>query len=106
MTDATGTARFSVPAGIYSITASKVTDDAYFRHVCNGSMADIAIGANNTSVALPVTLTTMQTANPIVIKELYVGGCQKNDSSGKFAIDKCIITILTSLCPSTMWALA
>lgn len=91
MTDATGTARFSLPAGIYSISASKVTDDAYFRHVCNGSMADIAIGANNTSVALPVTLTTMQTANPIVIKELYVGGCQKNDGSGKFAIDKCII---------------
>ena len=91
MTDATGIAHFSVPAGIYSISASKVTDDAYFRHVCNGSMADIAIGANNTSVALPVTLTTMQTANPIVIKELYVGGCQKNDGSGKFAIDKCII---------------
>ena len=91
MTDATGTARFSVPAGIYSITASKVTDDAYFRHVCNGSMADIAIGANNTSVTLPVTLTTMQTTNPIVIKELYVGGCQKDDGSGKFARDKCII---------------
>lgn len=91
MTDATGTAHFSIPAGIYSISASKVTDDAYFRHVCNGLMADIAIGANNTSVALPVTLTTMQTANPIVIKELYVGGCQKNDGSGKFAIDKCII---------------
>ena len=91
MTDATGIAHFSVPAGIYSISASKVTDDAYFRHVCNGSMADIVIGANNTSVALPVTLTTMQTANPIVIKELYVGGCQKNDGSGKFAIDKCII---------------
>lgn len=90
-TDATGTARFNLPAGIYSISASKVTDDAYFRHVCNGSLADIAIGSGSTTVALPVTLTTMQTANPIVIKELYVGGCQKNDGSGKFAIDKCII---------------
>lgn len=90
-TDATGTARFNLPAGIYSISASKVTDDAYFRHVCNGSLADIAIGSGSTTVALPVTLTTMQTANPIVIKELYVGGCQKNDGSGKFALDKCII---------------
>ena len=90
-TDATGTARFNLPAGIYSISASKVTDDAYFRHVCNGSLADIAIGSSATTVALPVTLTTMQTANPIVIKELYVGGCQKNDGSGKFALDKCII---------------
>lgn len=90
-TDATGTAHFNLPAGIYSISASKVTDDAYFRHVCNGSLADIAIGSGTTTVALPVTLTTMQTANPIVIKELYVGGCQKNDGSGKFALDKCII---------------
>lgn len=90
-TDATGTAHFNLPAGIYSISASKVTDDAYFRHVCNGSLADIAIGSGSTTVALPVTLTTMQTANPIVIKELYVGGCQKNDGSGKFALDKCII---------------
>lgn len=90
-TDATGTAHFNLPAGIYSISASKVTDDAYFRHVCNGSLADIAIGSGSTTVALPVTLTTLQTANPIVIKELYVGGCQKNDGSGKFALDKCII---------------
>lgn len=90
-TDATGTAHFNLPAGIYSISASKVTDDAYFRHVCNGSLADVAIGSGSTTVALPVTLTTMQTANPIVIKELYVGGCQKNDGSGKFALDKCII---------------
>ena len=42
-------------------------------------------------MALPVTVTAMQTANPILIKELYVGGCQKNDGSGKFAKDKCII---------------
>ena len=91
MTDGSGTARFTLPAGIYSVSASKVTDDAYFRHVCNGSLADIAIGSGTTTVALPVTVTAMQTANPILIKELYVGGCQKNDGSGKFAKDKCII---------------
>ena len=91
MTDGSGTARFTLPAGIYSVSASKVTDDAYFRHVCNGSLADIAIGSGTTTVALPVTVTAMQTANPILIKELYVGGCQMNDGSGKFAKDKCII---------------
>ena len=91
MTDGSGTARFTLPAGIYSVSASKVTDDAYFRHVCDGSLADIAIGSGTTTVALPVTVTAMQTANPILIKELYVGGCQKNDGSGKFAKDKCII---------------
>ena len=46
ITDGSGTARFTLPAGIYSVSASKVTDDAYFRHVCNGSLADIRC-ANN-----------------------------------------------------------
>jgi hypothetical protein len=90
-TDADGIACFTLPAGIYSVSASKVTDDEYFRHICNGALSDVAIGCNNTAVELPVSITAMQTANPILIKELYNGGCQKDDGSGKFAIDKCII---------------
>lgn len=90
-TDAEGTARLTLPAGIYSASASKVTDDGYFRHVCNGSLADIAIGADSHVITLPVSITAMQTANPVLIKEIYNGGCQKDDGSGKFAIDKCII---------------
>ena len=90
-TDANGIARFTLPTGIYSVSASKVSDDEYFRHVYNGALSDVAIGSNNTTIELPVSITTMQTANPILIKELYNGGCQKDDGSGKFAIDKCII---------------
>ena len=90
-TDANGAAHFSLPAGIYSANASKVTDDGYFRKVCNGALADIAIGSTSTRITLPVTITSMQTSNPIVIKEIYNGGCQMDDGSGKFAKDKCII---------------
>ena len=90
-TDGDGIARFTLPAGIYSVSASKVSDDEYFRHVCNGALSDVAIGSANTNIMLPVSITTMQTANPILIKELYNGGCQKDDGSGKFAKDKCII---------------
>ena len=90
-TDGDGIAHFTLPAGIYSVSASKVSDDEYFRHVCNGALSDVAIGSNSTNIMLPVSITTMQTANPILIKELYNGGCQKDDGSGKFAIDKCII---------------
>ena len=86
-----GTAHFTLPAGIYNISASKVTDDGYFRSVCNGSLSDVVIGNGSTTVALTVTISKMQTSNPILIKELYVGGCQKDDGSGKFAMDKCII---------------
>lgn len=91
LTDKEGTARLTLPAGIYSVSASRVTDDGYFRHVCNGSLSDIAIGADSRVVTLPVSVTAMQTANPLLIKEVYNGGCQKDDGSGKFAIDKCII---------------
>lgn len=83
-TDANGIARFTLPTGIYSVSASKVSDDEYFRHVYNGTLSDVAIGSNNTTIELPVSITTMQTANPILIKELYNGGCQKDDGSGKF----------------------
>lgn len=92
LTDKSGMAHFSLPAGIYSASVSKVTDDGFFRNIYNGSLSDIVVGDHNTApVTLPVTHTAMQTANPIVIKELYVGGCQKDDGSGIFARDKCII---------------
>ena len=67
VTDANGVAHFQLPAGIYSVSASKVTDDDYFRRVCNGSLSDIAIGKANTGIALPVKVTVMQTSNPILI---------------------------------------
>ncbi len=91
VTDANGIAHFQLPAGIYSVSASKVTEEDYFKRICNGSLADIAIGKSNTDIALPVKVTLMQTSNPILIKEIYCGGCQKNDGSGKFTMDKCII---------------
>lgn len=91
VTDANGIAHFQLPAGIYSVSASKVTEEDYFKRICNGSLADIAIGKSNTDIALPVKVTLMQTSNPILIKEIYCGGCQKNDGSGTFAKDKCII---------------
>ncbi|MCM1078904.1 MAG: DUF4876 domain-containing protein [Bacteroidales bacterium] len=91
VTDESGTAWLTLPAGIYSANVSKVTEDGYFRNVYNGSVSDIVVGHGNTDITIPVTMTSMQTANPLVIKELYVGGCQKDDGSGIFAIDKCVI---------------
>lgn len=91
MTDSTGTAHLTLPSGIYSASVSKVIDDGYFRNAYNGTLGDVVIGAGFTTVTLPVTITSMQTGNPILIKEVYAGGCQKDDGSGIFALDKCII---------------
>lgn len=91
VTDNQGRAVFELPAGIYSVNVSEVNDDDYFRHIYNASLADIVIGKGYAKVELPVTHTVVQKNNPILIKEVYCGGCQKDDGSGQFYFDKCII---------------
>lgn len=90
-TDSTGTAHLTLPAGIYSASVSMVTEDDYYKKVYNGAMNDITVGAGTNRISMPITVTLMQTACPLVIKELYNGGCQKDDGSGTFHFDKCII---------------
>ena len=90
-TDSTGTAVFALPAGIYSASATKVTEDDYYRKVYNASLSDIAVTASTATISMPVTTTLIEKAQPLVIKELYNGGCAKDDGSGTFHFDKCII---------------
>ncbi|MGN1374930.1 MAG: DUF4876 domain-containing protein [Prevotella sp.] len=91
VTDNQGRAVFVLPSGIYSVNVSEVSDDDYFRNVYNASLADIVVGTGHTIVELPVVHTLIQKNNPILIKEVYCGGCQKDDGSGQFYFDKCII---------------
>lgn len=91
-TDADHVARFVVPAGIYQASVSQVTDDGYFRTAWNGSLTNIVAGPDMPDAfVLDVTQTRLQTTNPIVIKEVYCGGCRMDDGSGVFARDKAII---------------
>lgn len=90
--DANGMATFNVPAGIYDAYLNLVVEDPYYKTVYNASKTGIVVGDKTTDmVELTVSATRMQTANPLVIKEIYCGGCQKDDGSGKFTNDKCII---------------
>lgn len=90
--DENGMASFSVPAGIYNASLSEVVSDNYFTIVYNASKNGIVVGdMPSGSVDMSVTVTKTQNANPVLIKEVYCGGCQKDDGSGKFANDKCII---------------
>ena len=90
-TDSVGVATLSLPAGIYSASVSSVSQDEYFKKTYNGSLSDIIVGAGTNRISMPVTVTLMQTACPLVIKEVYNGGCAKDDGSGSFLFDKCII---------------
>jgi len=90
LTDADGIAAFQVPVGIYDIVVSHVTQphDGW-RTVYNGSASNVTVRRGSDS-AVTLTLTTA-TTSAIIIRELYVGGCQRDDGSGWFYRDKYVI---------------
>lgn len=90
MTDAQGVATFQVPVGIYQATVSWVGEivDGW-RTIYNGALSNLVVRHDNPlSVTLPLTRAT---SSSIIIRELYVGGCQKDDGSGWFYRDKYVI---------------
>lgn len=90
MTDAQGVATFQVPVGIYQATVSWVGEivDGW-RTIYNGALSNLVVLRDNPlSVTLPLTRAT---SSSIIIRELYVGGCQKDDGSGWFYRDKYVI---------------
>lgn len=89
-TDNTGVAHFTLPAGIYQASASKVDEGEFIRTIYNGNLSDFVVEGPVTKT-MTVTTSYITILNPIIIKEVYCGGCQKDDGSGTFAMDKCII---------------
>lgn len=89
-TNASGEATFKVAAGIYNVSAteSRAVDGNSF--LLNGNQT-FTIGSNWIS-STPVTLSlTASEKGGIIIKELYTGGCQKDDGSGKFQNDAYVV---------------
>lgn len=90
-TDVNGNTIISLAPGIYSAAVSKNEDNGYIRSVYNGNKSDIVVTGESMEIIIDITESTVTLNNPILIKEIYVGGCQKDDGSGWFAIDKSII---------------
>lgn len=87
-TDAQGVALFEVPQGIYEAAASdKRVKDARV-YLFNG--INSAVNAS-TATAEAVINLELSVGGSIVIKELYVGGCPKDDGSGTFARDQYVV---------------
>ena len=78
-TDVTGAVNFVVPVGIYeAVVSSKKASEGYV-YIYNGIKSGIVITdqwLNGTSMTLDLKESK---AAQILIKELYVGGCQKDD---------------------------
>lgn len=105
MTDSAGTAHFTLPTGIYQASATKVSDDGYVRKVFNGNISDLVVEGMMTRT-MNITTSVITLNNPIIIKEVYCGGCQKDDGSGTFARDKCIILYNNSSEPMSLDSVA
>lgn len=81
---AAGVATFSVLPGLYNATATVHT----VQTVYNGTVAVTVSAAADNSYDLELTASE---ASQLLIKELYIGGCQKDDGSGTFMYDKYVI---------------
>lgn len=82
-----GVAVLSVPAGAYTASVSFKIGGINF----NGSSAEFVVDEKfdpEEPVIIPVIASK---TSALIIKELYVGGCKKNDNSGNWFNDKYVI---------------
>lgn len=90
-TDDTGKASFTVVAGIYNISATDVRSNNGSSYSLTGSKNSYSIGTdwnNETVIELDLNISKL---GGIVFKEIYPGGCQKDDGSGAYAFDQYIV---------------
>lgn len=88
-TDAAGVAVFGVPVGVYMVSVSHVSTAQGWRIVYNGAASNVVVRVGEEH-RIELAVTESRTS-AIVIRELYVGGCQKDDGSGWFNRDKYVI---------------
>lgn len=90
-TDINGKATFTVPAGVYEATASDKRSADGYTYIFNGLKSNIAVTDAWTGADIVTVDLTTTKSGQVIIKELYVGGCQKEDGSGVFQMDKYVI---------------
>lgn len=90
-TNSLGIVSFSVPVGIYEVSATDTTSSGGKSYIYNGLTSGLAITASRKiSDTVKLSLTESSTSQ-VVIKEIYTGGTPKDDGSGTFIYDKYVI---------------
>lgn len=101
-TNATGTASFIVPAGIYEASTSFKQSVEGVTHAYNAITSGIIVSEGSTET-FDVTLSlTESTTGQLVIKEIYIGGCATNDGSSSWTKDKYVTIYNNSAEPATV----
>ena len=83
-TDAEGKAEFTLSEGFYNVSVS----DIQGRRIFNGSADRIRLAGGDMSMNL---LLSDSYSSPLVISEIYCGGCSKYPDEGHYTTDKYII---------------
>lgn len=91
-TDAAGKTTLTVPAGIYTASASATQTNGLQKNAFNGS-SDATISVtdawdNNTITTIKMVKAQL---SQVIIKEIFAGGTPRDDGSGVFAHDRYII---------------
>ena len=90
VTDAAGIAKFTVNPGSYTATATFKNVENGKRVVYNGSNTAILVAAGPAEAPFKLELQKIE-SQQLIIKELYNGGCMKNDNSSAYQDDKYMI---------------
>lgn len=86
LTDEAGQASFTLPAGLYEASVQHKVSEEGNLYIYNGLNSNIVVSAGVEDIFV-VSLVESKSSQ-ILIKELYVGGCQKDDGSGAFTYDQ------------------
>ncbi len=95
-----GIADFTVTPGIYKATASGSKSQEGIAYLYNGASGQIVVRAGQTA-SVVIAMRGVRRSQ-VVIKEIYNGGVMKNDGSGNFQFDKCIILYNNSPVPASL----
>ena len=85
-TNTSGIAVFEVPVGLYEVSSTDKRKETGKSIVFTGVLTNMTVVEQNEN---PFSLNlTESVVSQIIIKEIYNGGCQKDDGSGTYHYDK------------------
>lgn len=88
LTDSDGKVEFIVPSGVYEASVTDSRWDAGSLTIYNGLNSQVVVSGQAVQVQLQLTASK---SGSVVIKEIYAGGCPKDDGSGAFINDQSLI---------------
>lgn len=90
-TDASGIATFTLTAGIYDVSATDTRSGEVTESVFSGSKSNLVITDAWVETDIVTLDLVVSKKSGLVIKEMYIGGCPKDDGSGSYAFDQYVV---------------